>query len=159
MQSSASCQMATACREAPCTAANKIPEDKTGAHHDVPGRLARLHGELIAHDGFGEIRVEIRILRKDQKEVTYIAASNIALSSTTVTVNLCGMLWCAMMGERIRPKRPATGFRRHLLFLLQCTSPIKTNLLMAIASRAVLPKCGENAFYTSPVSHHMYSKI
>lgn len=68
MQSSASCQMATACREAPCTATNKIP-DKTGTHHDVLGRLARLYGDLIAHDGFGEIRVEIRILRKGQKEV------------------------------------------------------------------------------------------
>ena len=60
--------MAAVCREAPCTAANKIP-DKTGTHHDVLDRLARLYGELIAHDGFGEIRLEIRILRKGQKEV------------------------------------------------------------------------------------------
>lgn len=68
MQLSENCQMATACREAPCPITNKIP-DKTGTHHDVLGRLARLYGELIAHEGFGEIRLEIRILRKGQKEI------------------------------------------------------------------------------------------
>jgi hypothetical protein len=68
MQSNANCQLATACRDVPCTVVNKT-QDKAGTHHDVLGRLARLYADLIAHDGFGEIRVEIRILRKGQKEV------------------------------------------------------------------------------------------
>lgn len=32
-------------------------------------KLNELYGEAFAHDGFAEIRVEIRILRRGQKEV------------------------------------------------------------------------------------------
>jgi len=35
----------------------------------VKAKLLDLYGEALAHDGFAEIRVEIRILRKGQKEV------------------------------------------------------------------------------------------
>jgi hypothetical protein len=32
-------------------------------------RLGQLYRELIAHDGFGELRVDVRILKRKQKEV------------------------------------------------------------------------------------------
>jgi len=32
-------------------------------------RLGELYRELIAHDGFGELRVDVRILKRKQKEV------------------------------------------------------------------------------------------
>lgn len=32
-------------------------------------RLSELYRELIAHDGFGELRVDVRILKRKQKEV------------------------------------------------------------------------------------------
>jgi hypothetical protein len=35
----------------------------------VKSRLCTLYDDLIAHDGFGEIRVEIRLLKRGQKEV------------------------------------------------------------------------------------------
>lgn len=35
----------------------------------VMAKLNELYAEAIAHDGFAELRVEIRILRKGQKEV------------------------------------------------------------------------------------------
>ena len=35
----------------------------------VVTRFIELYRELVAHDGFGEIRVEIRILKRRQKEV------------------------------------------------------------------------------------------
>lgn len=40
-------------------------------HEDNPvlRKLHELYYELMRHDGFGEIRVEIRILRRGQKEV------------------------------------------------------------------------------------------
>ncbi|HNQ04055.1 MAG TPA: hypothetical protein PKH69_05525 [Thiobacillaceae bacterium] len=36
---------------------------------DVLNRFVRLYEEVFTHDGFGEIRVEMKILRKGQKEV------------------------------------------------------------------------------------------
>lgn len=36
---------------------------------DVLNRLVLLYQEVFAHNGFGEIRVEVRILKKGQKEV------------------------------------------------------------------------------------------
>lgn len=36
---------------------------------DVKSRLSELYDELITHDGFAEMRVEIRLLKRGQKEV------------------------------------------------------------------------------------------
>lgn len=38
-------------------------------HGDVLGKLQDLYQEVFAHDGYGDIRVEMRILRRGQKEV------------------------------------------------------------------------------------------
>lgn len=38
-------------------------------NRQVLAKFHELYAEAIAHDGFAEIRVEIRILRKGQKEV------------------------------------------------------------------------------------------
>ena len=39
------------------------------AHHKIFDQLASLYCELFNHDGFGDIRIEMRILRRNQKEV------------------------------------------------------------------------------------------
>ncbi|MDR1853629.1 MAG: hypothetical protein LBR05_01835 [Azoarcus sp.] len=39
------------------------------SNHQVLSKLNELYLEAFAHDGFAEIRVEIRILRRGQKEV------------------------------------------------------------------------------------------
>lgn len=36
---------------------------------DVKSRLSALYDELVTHDGFAEMRVEIRLLKRGQKEV------------------------------------------------------------------------------------------
>lgn len=36
---------------------------------EVNSRLSALYDELITHDGFAEMRVEIRLLKRGQKEV------------------------------------------------------------------------------------------
>ncbi|WP_045224621.1 hypothetical protein [Methyloterricola oryzae] len=41
----------------------------TVRHGDVKRRLGALYDELFAHDGYAELRVEIRILKRGQKEV------------------------------------------------------------------------------------------
>ena len=38
-------------------------------HAAVKARLLALYEELFAHDGYGTLRVELRILRRGQKEV------------------------------------------------------------------------------------------
>ncbi|MBK1616680.1 hypothetical protein CKO44_24885 [Rubrivivax gelatinosus] len=38
-------------------------------NQDVLNRFVRIYEDLFAHDGFGEIRVEMRLLKKGQKEV------------------------------------------------------------------------------------------
>ncbi|MEM7173184.1 MAG: hypothetical protein AAF530_23675 [Pseudomonadota bacterium] len=43
-------------------------EDDPG-HAAVLAKLKELYGELFCHEGFGELRVEMRILRRGQKEV------------------------------------------------------------------------------------------
>lgn len=35
----------------------------------VLARIGQLYRELIAHDGFGEMRIDVRILKRRQKEV------------------------------------------------------------------------------------------
>ncbi len=41
----------------------------TNNHLDVLGKLVDLYQDVYAHDGYGEIRVEVRIQRRGQKEV------------------------------------------------------------------------------------------
>lgn len=36
---------------------------------EVKEKLLELYDEIFSHDGYGEIRVEMRILRRKQKEV------------------------------------------------------------------------------------------
>ncbi|MCP9440803.1 MAG: hypothetical protein NHB36_13055 [Nitrospira sp.] len=38
-------------------------------HQAVKSRMCEFYDDLIAHDGFAEIRVEIRLLKRGQKEV------------------------------------------------------------------------------------------
>ncbi|MFT3822161.1 MAG: hypothetical protein QM750_31845 [Rubrivivax sp.] len=38
-------------------------------NQEVLTRLVRLYEEVFAHDGFGEIRIEVRLLKRGQKEV------------------------------------------------------------------------------------------
>ncbi len=39
------------------------------SNREVKRRLCDLYEELFAHDGYGEMRIEIRLLRRGQKEV------------------------------------------------------------------------------------------
>jgi len=41
----------------------------TVTNQDVLSKLAELYQEVLDHDGYGDIRVEVRILRRGQKEV------------------------------------------------------------------------------------------
>ena len=41
----------------------------TADHAMVLQKIGVLYDELIAHDGYGELRIEIRILKRGQKEV------------------------------------------------------------------------------------------
>jgi len=41
----------------------------TATNATVKLKLAQLYEELFLHDGFGEMRVEMRILKRGQKEV------------------------------------------------------------------------------------------
>jgi hypothetical protein len=38
-------------------------------NHAVKARLCALYDDLITHNGFGELRVEVRLLKRGQKEV------------------------------------------------------------------------------------------
>jgi len=38
-------------------------------HEEVKKRIEALYNMLIEHDGYGEIRVDFRILKKGQKEI------------------------------------------------------------------------------------------
>lgn len=42
---------------------------ETATNQDVMERLATLYEEVFYHDGYGEIRLEMKILRRGQKEV------------------------------------------------------------------------------------------
>lgn len=41
------------------------PED----HEAILQHILKIYSDLFSHDGFGEIRIEMRILRRGQKEV------------------------------------------------------------------------------------------
>jgi hypothetical protein len=42
---------------------------KTSTNKEVKAKLFELYDEIFAHDGYGEIKVDMRILRRGQKEV------------------------------------------------------------------------------------------
>jgi len=42
---------------------------KMEQHKEVLGQLFELYADLFSHDGYGDIGVEIKILRRGQKEV------------------------------------------------------------------------------------------
>ncbi len=42
---------------------------KVATNEDVLQRFSELYREVFAHDGYGDIRVEMKILRRGQKEV------------------------------------------------------------------------------------------
>ncbi len=42
---------------------------KEGTHRQVMEKIDQLYNELFRHDGYGEIRIEMKILRRGQKEV------------------------------------------------------------------------------------------
>ena len=44
-------------------------QDRVSAYEDVLSKFRELYGEVFHHDGYGEIRVEMRILKRGQKEV------------------------------------------------------------------------------------------
>ena len=41
----------------------------TDCHEDVKKRINALYNMLVEHDGFGEMGIDFRILKKGQKEV------------------------------------------------------------------------------------------
>ncbi|MDP7593930.1 MAG: hypothetical protein QF552_14775 [Litorilituus sp.] len=50
-------------------ALTKKTAELTEKHADVFGQIARLYTELFNHDGYGDFRVEMKILRRGQKEI------------------------------------------------------------------------------------------
>jgi hypothetical protein len=43
--------------------------ESIATHSDVKKKLCELYDELAGHDGFGDLKLEIRLLRRGQKEV------------------------------------------------------------------------------------------
>ena len=48
-----------------------MPSDDNNSHsrEEVVGKLEHLFDEVLGHDGYGRIEVDMKILRKGQKEV------------------------------------------------------------------------------------------
>lgn len=42
---------------------------QTSSHEQILAKIEALYQEVFAHDGHGEIRIEMRILRRGQKEI------------------------------------------------------------------------------------------
>ncbi len=42
---------------------------QTSTHEEVLAKVRELYAELTGHDGFGEMRIEMRLLRRGQKEI------------------------------------------------------------------------------------------
>lgn len=42
---------------------------ETSTNQEVIERLTKLYNEVFTHDGYGDIRLEVKILRRGQKEV------------------------------------------------------------------------------------------
>jgi hypothetical protein len=51
------------------TKAETKAEKLTEKHTDIFGKIAEVYTELFNHDGYGDFRVEMKILRRGQKEV------------------------------------------------------------------------------------------
>ncbi|WP_036551812.1 hypothetical protein [Neptunomonas japonica] len=49
--------------------ATSIAPTELEKHKEVLGKLIELYGELFSHDGYGDIRLEMKILRRGQKEI------------------------------------------------------------------------------------------
>ncbi len=47
----------------------KSKEKNSEKHADILGQIANLYTELFNHDGYGDFKVEMRILRRGQKEI------------------------------------------------------------------------------------------
>lgn len=43
--------------------------ETTATNRDIKNKLYELYEELLGHDGYGDMHLEIRILRRGQKEV------------------------------------------------------------------------------------------
>ncbi len=46
-----------------------VPPRYTNSNSEVLAHIGELYGELIERDGFGEVTVVVRILKRGQKEV------------------------------------------------------------------------------------------
>ncbi|MCG8429321.1 MAG: hypothetical protein MI754_18370 [Chromatiales bacterium] len=42
---------------------------ENATNQDVLNKFAQLYGELFSHDGYADMRVEMKILRRGQKEI------------------------------------------------------------------------------------------
>lgn len=42
---------------------------KTSTNKEIKAKLLELYDEIFAHNGYGEIKLDMRILRRGQKEV------------------------------------------------------------------------------------------
>lgn len=42
---------------------------QTNTHEEVLAKVSTLYADLTAHDGYGELRIEVRVLKRGQKEV------------------------------------------------------------------------------------------
>ncbi len=41
----------------------------SATNHEILGKFAQLYMELFSHDGYADMRVEMKILRRGQKEI------------------------------------------------------------------------------------------
>lgn len=46
-----------------------MSETKHNTSHSVKSKLLELFDDVLVHDGYGEIKVEMKILKRQQKEV------------------------------------------------------------------------------------------
>ncbi len=44
-------------------------DSQNQAHAEILAKLFDLYAETFAHDGFGDIRIEMKIMRRGQKEI------------------------------------------------------------------------------------------
>lgn len=44
-------------------------QNESNKHDHVLAKIGQLYGDLFEHDGYGDIRIEMKILRRGQKEV------------------------------------------------------------------------------------------
>ena len=48
---------------------DKDKEGKLPTNKDVKAKLSKLYDEIFAHNGYGEIKIDMRILKRGQKEI------------------------------------------------------------------------------------------